>query len=49
MTDGFAATKAVIAALEKLGIPYMLVGGLSSMAYGIPRTRTSSSPSTGPD
>ncbi|HRQ89611.1 MAG TPA: hypothetical protein PLA50_12485 [Bacteroidia bacterium] len=38
MTDGFAATKVVISALEELGIPYMLVGGLSSMAYGIPRT-----------
>lgn len=37
MNDGFEATKATIAALETLQIPYMLVGGLSSMAYGIPR------------
>lgn len=38
MKDGFEATSKVIAALEELGIPYMVVGGLSSMAYGNPRT-----------
>lgn len=38
MKDGFEATRKVIAALEDLGIPYMVVGGLSSMAYGNPRT-----------
>jgi len=38
MRDGFDATRKVIAALEELGIPYMVVGGLSSMAYGNPRT-----------
>lgn len=38
MKDGFEATRKVIAALEELGIPYMVVGGLSSMAYGNPRT-----------
>jgi hypothetical protein len=38
MKDGFEATSRVIAALEELGIPYMVVGGLSSMAYGNPRT-----------
>ena len=38
MKDGFEATRVTIAALESLKIPYMLVGGLSSMAYGIPRS-----------
>jgi len=38
MKDGFEATRVVIAALDALGIPYMVVGGLSSMAYGIPRS-----------
>lgn len=38
MKDGFEATGKVIAALEELRIPYMVVGGLSSMAYGNPRT-----------
>ncbi len=32
------ATLAAIDALEALGIPYMLVGSLSSSAYGIPRS-----------
>jgi hypothetical protein len=31
------ATKAVIAALETLGIPYILVGSLSSSYYGVSR------------
>lgn len=31
-------TKAVIAALEESGIPYMLVGSFSSNYYGIPRS-----------
>ncbi|MDF2375076.1 MAG: nucleotidyl transferase AbiEii/AbiGii toxin family protein [Verrucomicrobiales bacterium] len=35
--DGFEATQLVIETAEKLGLGYMLVGGLSSMAYGIPR------------
>lgn len=35
---GFEATAKVIQVLESLKIPYMLVGGHSSMAYGIPRT-----------
>ena len=39
MKDGFQATRETINALEKLDIPYMLVGGLSSMTYGIPRSR----------
>lgn len=38
MNNGFEATSRVIAALEELEIPYMVVGGLSSMAYGNPRT-----------
>lgn len=38
MKDGFEATGKVIAVLEELRIPYMVVGGLSSMAYGNPRT-----------
>lgn len=38
MTNGFEATKLVIETLEELEIPYMIVGGLSSMAYGVPRT-----------
>ena len=36
--DGFEATAKTIATMESLGIDYMLVGGLSSMAYGIPRS-----------
>ena len=36
--DGFEATGKVIGVLEELGVGYMLVGGLSSMAYGIPRS-----------
>lgn len=35
--DGFEATQKVIETAERLGLGYMLVGGLSSMAYGIPR------------
>jgi hypothetical protein len=38
MTTGNEATLAVIDALETLGIPYMLVGSLSSNVYGIPRS-----------
>ena len=38
MTPENEATLAVIDALETLGIPYMLVGSLSSNAYGIPRS-----------
>jgi hypothetical protein len=38
MTTENEATLAVIDALETLGIPYMLVGSLSSNAYGIPRS-----------
>lgn len=38
MRDGLEATKLTIEALEKLGLDFMLVGGLSSMAYGIPRS-----------
>ncbi len=36
--DGFEATGRLIGTLERLGYRYMLVGGLSSMAYGIPRS-----------
>lgn len=38
MTAENEATLAVIDALETLGIPYMLVGSLSSNVYGIPRS-----------
>lgn len=38
MTTENEATLAVIDALETLGISYMLVGSLSSNAYGIPRS-----------
>lgn len=38
MTTEQEATLAVIDALETLGVPYMLVGSLSSNAYGIPRS-----------
>lgn len=38
MTTGNEATLAVIDALETLGIPYMVVGSLSSNVYGIPRS-----------
>jgi len=38
MTTENEATLAVIDALEKLDIPYMLVGSLSSNVYGIPRS-----------
>lgn len=38
MTTEQEATLAVIDALETLGIPYMLVGSLSSNVYGIPRS-----------
>ncbi|HZV07476.1 MAG TPA: hypothetical protein VE999_20495 [Gemmataceae bacterium] len=38
MTTGTDATLAVIDALEMLGVPYMLVGSLSSNVYGIPRS-----------
>ncbi len=35
--NGFEATSLVIGALEALEMPYMVVGGLSSMAYGVAR------------
>jgi hypothetical protein len=35
--DGFEATGLVIRAMESLDMPYMVVGGLSSMAYGVAR------------
>lgn len=38
MKNGLEATRRVLEALDKLGIEFMLVGGLSSMAYGIPRS-----------
>jgi hypothetical protein len=38
MKDGYEATRVAIEALNKLNIPYMVVGGLSSNAYGIPRS-----------
>ena len=38
MKDGYEATRIVIEALNKLNIAYMVVGGLSSNAYGIPRS-----------
>ena len=36
--SGDEATLAVIEALEALGIPYMVVGSLSTNLYGIPRS-----------
>ena len=36
--SGDEATLAVIEALEALGIPYMMVGSLSTNLYGIPRS-----------
>lgn len=38
MKDGFDATGKLIVTLESLGIDYLVVGSLSSMAYGIPRS-----------
>ena len=35
--NSLEATAAVIDALEQAGIPYLLVGGFSSNAYGIAR------------
>lgn len=37
MKDGYEATRRVIEAFTRLKIPHMVVGGLSSNAYGIPR------------
>ncbi len=36
--DGYEATRLAIEAMEGLGIDYLLVGGLSSNVYGIPRS-----------
>lgn len=38
MKDGYEATRIAIKAMESAGMAYMLVGGLSSNAYGIPRS-----------
>jgi len=38
MITGNEATLAVIDALETLGVPYMVVGSLSTNVYGIPRS-----------
>ena len=38
MKDGYEATRLVVEAFERLGIAHMVVGGLSSNAYGIPRS-----------
>lgn len=37
MKDGYEATRRVIEAFTRLGVAHMVVGGLSSNAYGIPR------------
>ncbi|MEM7012636.1 MAG: hypothetical protein AAF585_14260 [Verrucomicrobiota bacterium] len=36
MKNGLEATRRVLEALDQLGIEFMLVGGLSSIVYGIP-------------
>ena len=38
MKDGYEATRIVVETFERLGIAHMVVGGLSSNAYGIPRS-----------
>jgi hypothetical protein len=38
MKDGYEATRIVVETLAKCGTPHMVVGGLSSNAYGIPRS-----------
>lgn len=38
MKDGYEATRIVVEAFTRLSIPHMVVGGLSSNAYGIPRS-----------
>lgn len=38
MKDGFEATRCALESMERLNIKHMLVGSLSSMAYGIPRS-----------
>ena len=38
MKDGYEATRLTIEALSRLEIPYMVVGALSTNAYGIPRS-----------
>ena len=37
MKDGYEATRRVIETFSRLGVAHMVVGGLSSNAYGIPR------------
>jgi hypothetical protein len=37
MKDGYEATRRVVETFTRLGISHMVVGGLSSNAYGIPR------------
>ncbi len=37
MKDGYEATRRVIETFTRLNVPHMVVGGLSSNAYGIPR------------
>ena len=38
MENGYQATRRVVEAFSRLNIPHMVVGGLSSNAYGIPRS-----------
>jgi hypothetical protein len=38
MKDGYEATRIVVETLRKCGTPHMVVGSLSSNAYGIPRS-----------
>ena len=38
MKDGYEATRIVVETLRKCGTPHMVVGALSSNAYGIPRS-----------
>ncbi|MCB1225394.1 MAG: hypothetical protein KDK99_06250 [Verrucomicrobiales bacterium] len=38
MKDGYEATRIAIEKLRELQVPHMVVGGLSSNAYGIPRS-----------
>lgn len=38
MKDGYEATRSVVETLKRCETPHMVVGGLSSNAYGIPRS-----------
>lgn len=38
MKNGYEATRRVVEKFVELGVNHMVVGGLSSNAYGIPRS-----------